>query len=46
VVYPPDSNREVIGSAVAIMHQIAEVAARTRIPRRSAKKVAQAGARI
>lgn len=46
VVYPPDSNREVIGSAVAIMHQIADVAARTRIPRRSAKKVAQAGARL
>lgn len=46
VVYPPDSNREVIGSAVAIMHQIAEVAARTRIPRRSAKRVAQAGARL
>jgi DNA-binding transcriptional LysR family regulator len=46
VVYPPDSNREVIGSAVAIMHQIADVAARTKIPRRSAKRVAQAGTRL
>jgi DNA-binding transcriptional LysR family regulator len=46
VVYPPDSNREVIGSAVAIMHQIADVAARTKIPRRSAKRVAQVGARL
>jgi DNA-binding transcriptional LysR family regulator len=46
VVYPPDSNREVLSSAVAIMHQIADVAAQTKIPRRSAKRVAAAGAKV
>lgn len=45
VVYPSDSDREVLGSAVTIMHQIADAAAKTRRSARPARRAAQVGAR-
>jgi DNA-binding transcriptional LysR family regulator len=46
VVYPLDSDREVLRSAVAIIHQIADATAKTKSRFRPTKRIAQAGARL